>query len=380
MPIPPRSRMTHPTGLSRTALAVAVGALAAPALLTAPAVAASPAKNRMATLIAAAKKEGTLNVIALPPDWANYRELISVFSAKYGITVNSASPDASSADELQAIISLKGQSRGPDVVDVAPQFAEQGRRQGLFQAYKVSTWKTVPASMKQAGGFWIGDYWGVIAFGVNTSIVKTTPTTWSALLGADFRNRVALNGDPRKAGAAFGGVFAASLANGGSVTDITPGIAYFASLKKAGNLLPVDATPGTVATGQTPVTIDWSYLQRSYADQLKGKVPWRVQVPAGPAFANYYAQAISRYAPHPNAAKLWQEFLYSDQGQNLWMKGYAYGARYADMKRRGVIPAAILKNLPPADVVARAKFPTLAQITAAKNAVAATWGSEVAGN
>ncbi len=42
----------------------------------------------MAALVKAAKAEGTLNVIALPPTWANYGEQISTFEKKYGIKVN----------------------------------------------------------------------------------------------------------------------------------------------------------------------------------------------------------------------------------------------------------------------------------------------------
>ena len=47
-----------------------------------------------------------------------------------------------------------------------------------------------------------------------------------------------------------------------------------------------------------------------------------------------YVQAISAYAPHPNAAKLWMEYLYSDEGQNLWLKGYCNPIRYDDMVAR----------------------------------------------
>src|SRR5207248_11007862 len=43
----------------------------------------------MDALIAAAKKESTLNVIALPPDWANYRGTITVFPKKYVLHVSS---------------------------------------------------------------------------------------------------------------------------------------------------------------------------------------------------------------------------------------------------------------------------------------------------
>ena len=73
----------------------------------------------MDALVAAAKKEGTLNVIALPPDWANYGEVIKAFQTKYGLKVASAQPDASSAAEITAAKNLKGQSKAPDVFDLS---------------------------------------------------------------------------------------------------------------------------------------------------------------------------------------------------------------------------------------------------------------------
>src|SRR5205823_12451863 len=77
----------------------------------------------MAELVKQAKKEGHLNTIALPPDWANYGEILSTFQKKYGIGITNDNPDGSSAQENQAIRSLKGDSRAPDVVDVSPGFA-----------------------------------------------------------------------------------------------------------------------------------------------------------------------------------------------------------------------------------------------------------------
>src|SRR5579859_2977089 len=68
-------------------------------------------------LVAAAKKEGALNVIALPPDWANYSAIIKGFTDKYGIKVNSAQPDASSQDEINAANQQRDKSSAPDVFD-----------------------------------------------------------------------------------------------------------------------------------------------------------------------------------------------------------------------------------------------------------------------
>jgi putative spermidine/putrescine transport system substrate-binding protein len=82
----------------------------------------------MSGLIAAAKKEGRLNVITLPSDWANYGTTMRDFSKKYGINITDANPDGSSQDELNAVADLKGTSREPDVVDLAGTFAVTGRR------------------------------------------------------------------------------------------------------------------------------------------------------------------------------------------------------------------------------------------------------------
>ncbi|HEX3192328.1 MAG TPA: ABC transporter substrate-binding protein, partial [Streptosporangiaceae bacterium] len=72
----------------------------------------------MNALVAAAKKEGTLNVIALPPTWANYGAILSAFTAKYGIKINSTLPDGTSQQEVNAVKTQKGTAKAPDVLDV----------------------------------------------------------------------------------------------------------------------------------------------------------------------------------------------------------------------------------------------------------------------
>jgi len=148
----------------------------------------------MDTLIAAAKKEGTLNVIALPRDWTNYGELLDGFAAKYGLKINNANPDGSSADELTAITSLKSQSRAPDVVDVGQSFAISGAKDGLYAPYQVATWKDIPGTLKESTGLWTNDYGGYISIGCDTSKVKTCPTSLAALDDPAYKGKVALNG------------------------------------------------------------------------------------------------------------------------------------------------------------------------------------------
>jgi putative spermidine/putrescine transport system substrate-binding protein len=337
------------------------------------------AKSNMAQIIANAKKEGHLNTIALPPGWADYPEIIQVFQKKYGIKITNADPEASSGAEIQALISLKGQSRAPDVVDVSPGFAVQGANTGLFQKYYVSTYNTIPRSMKDTRGLWTGDYWGAISFGANLDVVKRVPKSFQDMLSSDFGgHKIALNDDPRKAGSAFAGVYAAALANGGSLNDITPGIDFFAKLAKAGNFQPINVTPQTIASGQTPVTIDWDYNQLAAKAGL-GNVKWSVGLPTDGVYGGYYCQGVNATAVHPWAVRLWLEFLFSDQGQLLYLKGFAHPARFTDLVARKVVPKSLTAALPPASFYAKVKFASLGQITKAKEIVAAQWGPKVLG-
>jgi putative spermidine/putrescine transport system substrate-binding protein len=145
-------------------------------------------------------------------------------------------------------------------------------------------------------------------------------------------------------------------------------------MNSAGNLVPLIANNGLVAKGETPVRITWDYNALSAVDTFAGNPAAEVVIPATGRFAGVYVQAISAYAPHPNAAKLWMEFLYSDEGQNLWLKGYCHPIREADMRDRGVIPEDMLAKLPD---VSGAVFPSLDQLNVAKELIVANWDSAV---
>jgi putative spermidine/putrescine transport system substrate-binding protein len=327
----------------------------------------------MDALVTAAKKEGALNVIALPPDWANYGEIIKAFSDKYGIKVNSAQPDGASQDEINAADQLKGQSTAPDVFDLGGAVANANTAK--FAPYRVATFADIPDSLKEATGTWTNDYGGYMSIGYDASKVPA-PTTVADLLKPAYKGKVALNGDPTAAGAAFAGVQMASLANGGSADDIAPGVNFFKSLKKAGNFLPVDPTPATIESGQTPVVFDWDYLNAAEATKAAaGKVQWKVMIPANAVLGSYYVQAISKDAPHPAAARLWEEFLYSDAGQNLWLKGGARPVRADAMVKAGTIDAALYAALP--KVEGTPVFPTDAQNTTAKTYLTANWAKAI---
>jgi putative spermidine/putrescine transport system substrate-binding protein len=354
--------------------------LTAAALMTT----SSLAFAQSADLVAAAKAEGELTVIALPHDWCGYGAVIDGFKAKYGLKVNELNPDAGSSDEVEAIKANKDNKgpQAPDVIDVGLSYGPTAKAEGLIQPYKVSTWDTIPDSAKDAEGFWYGDYYGVLAFMVNKDLVKNVPADWADLVKDEYKNSVALAGDPRASNQAIQGVYAAGLSKGAAAGEAAgkTGLEFFKELNGKGNFVPVIGKPATLAQGQTPILINWDYNALSGRDTLNGNPPVDVVVPKTGVVAGVYVQAISAYAPHPNAAKLWMEYLYSDEGQLGWLKGYCHPIRFNDMAKNGKIPADVMAKLPPAAAYEAAAFPTLDEQKAAKEAITKGWDSVVGAN
>ena len=99
-----------------------------------------------------------------------------------------------------------------------------------------------------------------------------------------------------------------------------------------------------------------------------------VVVPESGRLAFVYVQAISAFAPHPNAAKLWMEYLYSDEGQLGWLEGYCLPIRYDDLVERDAIPGDLASRLPDSSGTA---FPSVDQMGAAREMITANWEAVV---
>jgi len=329
----------------------------------------------MSGLESACKTEGKLNVIALPPDWANYGEIIDAFKAKYGVTVESAQPDANRQDEINAAKQLAGTDRAPDVFDLGQGVALANT--GMYAPYKVTAFDQIPAPFKDASGVWVNDYGGYMSVGYDAKKVPAVASL-ADLLKPEYKGKIALNGDPTQASAGYNGVLMASIANGGSADDIAPGVDYFKKLATAGNFLPVDPTPATIESGQTPVVFDWDYLQAAQVDKLKAKgIDWKIYVPDNAVVGGYYYQAINAGAPHPACARLWQEYLYTPDGQNEFLRGGARPVLADQMKSANTLDTAAFAKLPPvtgSPVVSNAD-----QVKKGTDVLNSTWKTAVGG-
>ena len=320
-------------------------------------------------ICAAGKAEGQVTLIATPNNWANYGQMITDFQTKYGIKVQSDKPDANSQQEIDQAKQLAGTGRQPDIFDLGSVVA--AAHTDMYAPYQPAGWADIPDGNKDPTGLWINNYTGFISIAYDTKLGDITK--FSDLKDPKYKGKVALNGDPLSASAGFNGVVAAALANGGSADNLQPGIDFFKDLTTSGNLIPVNPNDATVASGQTPIVIDWTYNQGGLIATLAPKgITWKVVVPSdGAPVAAFYNEAINKDAAHPAAARCWVEYVFSDAGQNTWLKGFALPVRLGAMQKAGTVDAAAL-----AAVGAPATPPvqlTQAQTDAATTFLKANW-------
>src|SRR4029077_8352220 len=277
-----------------------------------------------------------------------------------------------SQQEVDAINQLAGTNRAPDVVDVGLSVAVKNT--AVFAPYQVATWADIPDSLKESTGLWFSDYGGFMAIRYDsTKVPGGTINAVSDLLGPGFKSEVALAGDPTQSNQALNGVILAAVANGGSLDDVSKGVDFFHQLKVKGNFVPVIGTTATVKAGQTPVLFQWDYNSLTHVSDVK---TWKVFVPTSATIFGSYAQAINKNAPHPAAARLWEEFVYSDAGQNVYLKGACRPVRQTAMKTAGTIQRAAVAALPA--VTGTPLYPTQAQQVAAGTYVSANWAAAIA--
>jgi putative spermidine/putrescine transport system substrate-binding protein len=295
--------------------------------------------------------------------------MITDFQTKYGIKVQSDQPDTDSQGEINAATQLAGTGRQPDIFDLGSVVA--AKNTAMYAPYKPATWADIPDGNKDPNGLWINNYAGFESIAYDAKLGDITKV--ADLKDSKYKGKVALNGDPLKASAGFNGVVMAALANGGSADNIAPGVDFMKSLAASGNLIPVNPTDATVASGQTPIVIDWTYNQGGLIDKLKGQgIDWKIVIPSdAPPVAAFYNEAINKDAAHPAAARCWVEYVFSDAGQNTWLKGFALPVRLNAMQTAGTVDAAAMAavnapSTPPVQL-------TQAQIDAATKYLTDNW-------
>ncbi|WP_184612134.1 ABC transporter substrate-binding protein [Sphaerisporangium krabiense] len=310
----------------------------------------------MDRLVETARREGSLTLVGVPRDWVNYGAVMDRFSGEYGVRVNVVEPGASSQREIDIARSAPA-GQAPDVFDLGMDVAIANTQR--FAPYKVAAWQDIPDAVKDLKGHWYAGYGGYMSIGYDPRKVPA-PKSFADLLRPGYA--VALPGDPLRTAAAFNGVMAASLQGGRP--EAKRGLEFFGTLKRSGAFR---------APSQANTLVDWDYVNAPKAAESAGddKPAWKVVIPSGAVLASYYVQAISKKAPHPAAARLWQEFLYGDEAQNLFLKGFARPARWEAMEMNGKLDRQAAAKLPP--VPGAPVLLTVPQTDEAKTFLKANW-------
>jgi putative spermidine/putrescine transport system substrate-binding protein len=307
-----------------------------------------PTVDPMVQMIDAAKAEGTIVSYGLPDDWVNYGGLFAGFTAEYGITHQDTDMDSGTI-----ISTLEAEKSAPvaDITDLGLGFAKIVEDDGLSQPYMNSHWSEIPDYAKDPQGRWSAAYYGVMAFLVNADKVTTVPQTWADLAKPEYQGTVCMK-DPRSSATAQMVVLGAAFANGGSETNVQPGLDYFKTLIDGGILNGVSPSSANIQKGECPITLQWDFDALSNKDQ-NPTMNLQVVIPSDGTVAGMYIQFATAGAPHPNAAKLLLEYEYSDAGQLAFAQGFVHPIRTSVQ-----LPADLLAKFPPASAYSAVHFPT----------------------
>ena len=270
-------------------------------------------------IIEKAKAEGKVESVGMPDSWANWGLTWQDLKDEYAI--DHADTDMSSSEELQ-MFKTEGENGTKDIGDVGFAFGQQAIDEDLVQGYKTSYWDSVPAWAKAEDGKWMVAYTGATTFLTNTEQVENVPTSWADIKAGDYK--VAL-GDIG-GGTAQAAVIASAYAFGGDLNNLDPAFEFWTELAEAGRINTLDILQQNFETGEIAVGVIWSYTAVPYKDQIT-QYKMEATIPSDGSIMSGYASVINKYAPHPHAAALAREWIFSDAGQANLAKAGAIPTR-----------------------------------------------------
>lgn len=279
-------------------------------------------------IIAEAQNEGRVDSVGMPDSWANWVETWQDIKSTYGLEHSDV--DLSSAEEL-AVFEAEKDNATKDIGDVGQSFGPLAKSKGLSLPYKTSYWDSVPDWAKDDEGDWVVAYYGTITIITNRKLVPNPPKSFADILEGDY---MVTSGDVMKGTQGQCAVLAAAIANGGSESDITPGLEFFRKLAEQGRLDKGEGNMSRLEKGEIACYFLWDFNSLGYQDQFKtnnSNAEFDICVPSDGSVQSGYSTIINAYTKRPHAAALVREFILSDEGQINLAKGYAKPIR-SDVK------------------------------------------------
>src|SRR5437773_2418780 len=270
------------------------------------AVAAYSGPDRTPRLIAGAKKEGELMLYSsLTQD--DQLKLVADFKRRYGVAVKFWR--GSQAHILQRVTSeTRGGRFEFDVLETnAPQIEALARERLLQKMNSPYVEQELLPEVMPSHGEWAPDRLNLLVYAYNTRLVgpADVPKSWQALLDPKWKKRIGVESTNVE-------WFAALVESLGEKT----GLELFRRMADNGLAVRTGHNHSAVlvAAGEIPLMLG---IYSHDADRMKAKsapVDWFI---LPPAVVLPSAVAVSRRAPHPNAAALFYDYMLTD-GQRFY--------------------------------------------------------------
>lgn len=341
-------------------------------------------------LLDAARKEGHLTTVAVGVPFSYYEPLVEAYQKFAGFDVDLQHPTYPATSQINDLADAKNAKKKPpyDVVEMTQSTAEQAHDRGLLDPYVSSLWVDIPSLFKDADGYWSAAYYGLVSFIVNPGATAGfVPRSWDELAHSKKtpKGSFAMLGDPRTGQPFEGGlglltVMSAAIANGGSVDDVTPGLDLLGELadkgifdlKEPSSLL---ALPDDAGSKKTPINVLYSFdLPLARHSGTTGGVTVEGHAPSDGLVAGFYPQAIAADAEHRSAARLWIEFLQSDQAAALFLANGAIPTRASAIRDGG---SKQLRSALPPETELDAPVPSPSQVAAAQKTIDNGWAAAI---
>lgn len=294
-----------------------------------------------------ARNEGKLQTVAMPDGWANWRATWADLKRLYGIA--HSDEDMNSAEEI-ARMEAEGRNSNIDMGDIGFEYAALARGRGVVRPHKPALWEQIPAWAKDEEGFWSLAYTGTIAFVLNKRRfgAQGGPRNWQALFEGQHKLQIGRVGSSAQANAV---VLAAAIALGGAENRLQPALAQFARLQQQGLLITENPTVARMERGDVDVIVVWDFNALAYREKARNGADYEVLIPEDGSVSSGYTPIINKFAPHPNAALLAREYIFSDAGQANLARGYARPIRIDSLS----LPESTSRRLIPAEQYRKAR-------------------------
>ena len=194
-----------------------------------------------------------------------------------------------------------------DVIEIPGIAGNIVKKEGLFEKYLSPEVKAYPASMKDPDGTWTSFFIHTLVLVYNTQLIKKEdlPRSYEQLINSKWKGKIVLRDEDFET---FGMML--------KVMGRDKGLNFMRRLSAQGVELRNSFTlaVGGVASGEVPLGMN---LYGTHTEEFKKRgapVDW---VPMEFVLTTVEPLAVAARAPHPNAARLFVDFLLSKEAQTM---------------------------------------------------------------